>query len=494
MLCISIAQESRRLALVDMLNAARQCDLLELRLDRFGKAPDVNELLTAKPKPVIVTCRRREDGGQWEGSESERLTLLRQCIINKADYVEIEHDVADEIRPFPPSKRVISYTNLDETPTDIGIIYAKLQKKKPDIIKLTTLARTPEEAWPLVQILAKPALPTVVAGLGKAGVMLSVLGRKIGAPWAYASLERCMEAYPGQPTVHDLNNVYHYPAITKGTRLVGVTGFGRLEYATAGILNAGLAHLELPARCLPLAVGGIRNFRKVMDAVKLASVVIDAENRGPLAEVATDLETAASHAEAVDLLVHQDERWQGYNLLCRASLAVLESTLKARSNNERPLEGRTVMLSGVHANTRALAYALGKRGAACVISSRDKENAHRLAQQFNCRYVQFEAMYSTLHDVLIVCSDEQDIKARLRTPDAGIHAGYLKPGMTVMDLTSLPIRSQLIRDAELRDCIIVDPRQIVVDQAVMQLKLITGREVPRSVPEQALQAILDPDE
>src|SRR5207244_1391100 len=58
MICISIAQESRRLALADMLNAARQCDLLEIRLDRFDKAPDVGELLAHKPKPVILSCRR----------------------------------------------------------------------------------------------------------------------------------------------------------------------------------------------------------------------------------------------------------------------------------------------------------------------------------------------------------------------------------------------------------------------------------------------------
>src|SRR5688572_21633278 len=112
MICISINQESRRLALADMLNAARQADLLEVRLDRFGKAPDLRELLSAKPKPVIMTCRRTQDGGFWEGTEEERLAILRQCIISKADYVEIEYDVADEIRRFPPSQRVISYTNL----------------------------------------------------------------------------------------------------------------------------------------------------------------------------------------------------------------------------------------------------------------------------------------------------------------------------------------------------------------------------------------------
>src|SRR5436309_867599 len=152
MICISINQESRRMALVDMLNAARQCDLLEVRLDRFGKAPELGELLSHKPRPVIMSCRRPEDGGNWDGNEDERLALLRQCIISKADYVEIELDVADQIRRFPPSQRVISYTNLQETPDNIADIYAEMRTKNPDVIKLVTLARTPEEAWPLVQL------------------------------------------------------------------------------------------------------------------------------------------------------------------------------------------------------------------------------------------------------------------------------------------------------------------------------------------------------
>src|SRR5207247_3225278 len=85
MLCISIYQESRRFALVDMLNASRQCDLLEVRLDRFGKSPEVGELLAAKPKPIIFSCRRPQDGGNWDGSEEERLAILRQCIVAGAD-------------------------------------------------------------------------------------------------------------------------------------------------------------------------------------------------------------------------------------------------------------------------------------------------------------------------------------------------------------------------------------------------------------------------
>src|SRR6516225_2203631 len=194
-----------------MHNAAKQCDLVEIRLDRFGMAPELGQLIAAKPKPVIISCRRPEDGGHWDGTEEERLAILRQAIVSKADYVEIELDAADQIRRFPPSQRVISYhIKPSDTAEDIADRYEEAQAKSPDIIKLTTLAKTPEEAWPLVQILGKPRLPTIVVGLGKPGLMLTVLGKKIGAPWTYAALERGMETYPGQPTVSALEAVYHY--------------------------------------------------------------------------------------------------------------------------------------------------------------------------------------------------------------------------------------------------------------------------------------------
>ncbi len=328
MICISIAQESRRLALADMLNASRQCDLLEVRLDRFGKAPDLGDLLAVKPKPVIMSCRRPCDGGLWDGSEDERLAILRQCIISKADYVEIELDVADQVRRFPPTKRVISYTNRMETPANIADIYAQAQTKSPDVIKLTTLARTPEEAWPLVQILARAPLPTVVVGLGKPGVLLSVLGAKIGAPWTYAALERGMEAYPDQPTVADLENVYHYRAINRATRFIGVTSFGERERATVAALNAAFAHLQLPARCLPLGVGSVRLFGKVIEAVKLAGAVIDAEHRQSILEIASEREPSTARTGAADLILHRDNKWHASDTQVPATVNALESALR----------------------------------------------------------------------------------------------------------------------------------------------------------------------
>ena len=63
MICISLTPSSRTLAPADLLNASRKCDMIELCLDSFLKTPDIASLLKLCDKPVVVSCRRRKDGG-----------------------------------------------------------------------------------------------------------------------------------------------------------------------------------------------------------------------------------------------------------------------------------------------------------------------------------------------------------------------------------------------------------------------------------------------
>lgn len=492
MICISIAQGSRRLALVDMLNAAPQCDLIELRLDRFGKAPDVTELLANKPKPVLMSCRRRADGGEWEGPEEERLALLRHCIVSKAEYVEIELDVADQIRPFPPSKRVISYTNFRETPADIVEIYNQACSKRADVVKLATLVRTPEEAWPLVQILRAPAVPTVVVGLGKLGIMLTLLSRKMEAPWAYAALERGMEQYPGQPTIHDLETVYAYRDVHPSNRFIGVTGFDNLQTATVAGLNRAMATLDMPVRCLPLQVGEIAIFRQIMKAVKLVALVVDDEHRQALAGIAAELEAPARHAAAVDALVRHDQDWKGYNLAIRAAIVSLENALRARNPGDQPLAGRTVIVVGASGNARGVAWGIQRQGGILVVASHDRNAAGDIAKTLDCRQVPFEAIYSTLHEVLVICADREP--AGVRVPRTPLQPTYLKPGMTVMDLTAPGTKSDFLRGAEEHGATIVSPREVLLDHLTLQVKLLAKMDVDRRVLEEAIAPFCGEDE
>jgi 3-dehydroquinate dehydratase/shikimate dehydrogenase len=477
MICISINSESRRLALADMVNAKHFGAVLEVRLDRFGKSPDIGELIAAKPRPVIMTCRRPDDGGFWDGTEDERLAILRQCIICKADYVEIELDAADDIRPFPPSQRVISYTNLRETPPDIVDIYEDMKTKRPDVIKLVTLARTPEEAWPLVQILAKSVVPTVVVGLGKPGIMLAILSRKLGASWVYAALERGMEAYPGQPTVSDLDAIYRFKDIQKSTRLIGVTGFGDREQITVAALNAAFAHCNLAFRCLPMGVGNMKIFRKIMEAAKLAGAVIDTEHQASILEIQPELHGLAKETQAADVLVHKNEAWHGVHTAGQAWINALKNALAKRHFGDNPLKDRFVLLAGLNDASQIIAREVQRLGGNAIIAANDKKAGLAVAQAIGCRFVAFEALYTTMHDVLILCDDEKDPK----TGKGGIHAGYLKQGMTVIDLTAGAHLTPLLRDAQMRGCDIVTPLDLLLDLLELQAKTLTSKSVPREV-------------
>jgi len=336
-------------------------------------------------------------------------------------------------------------------------------------------------------------VPTVVVGLGKPGVMLTVLGRKMGAPWAFAALERGMEAYPEQPTVRDLRDVYHYDAIDRKTKLTGVTGFGEREYLTVALLNAAFARLGLAVRCLPLEIGSMRLFRKVLDAIKLPAVVVDEGHQDTIRDVVTEAESNVDRAGAADLLVHQGEKWQGWYLRHRAAVDALEAVLRSRGGGDKPLEGRTVMVVGATGLARVLGQRIVKRGGILILASRDRTAVQQLAQELQCRHVQYEAVYSTLHDVLVVCSDEQRAATAGRSREAGLHAGYLKPGMTVMDLTEGPRPSALLREAQQRGCGVVLPQQVLLEQTARQVRLIAGKETPREPLQETLHNLL-PDE
>jgi 3-dehydroquinate dehydratase/shikimate dehydrogenase len=487
MICISIANKSRRFALVDLFNAAPQCDLVEVRLDYFDQAPNISEILANKRKPVIMTCRRAKDGGEWMGQEEERLALLRQCIVSRADYVEIELDVADKIRPMPPTKRVITYTNLLEIPDDLPQIYQQALTKKPDVIKLVVPARSPEEVWPVLQILAKPGAPTVVVGVGKPGIMLALLARKVGAPWVYAALERGMEAYFEQVTVDDLAAVYHYSSIARGTPLIAVTGFGEWQYLSVALLNTAFAYLGETVRCLPVEMGSSTLFRKVLEIIKARSAVIDPAHQSAVRDVVAELKPSAALAQAVDFLAHEGGKWLGYNIFCRAVLAALDETLwagkpkEAREHAENPLKGRVVVFVGANGLAHVLAAGVQRAGGIPIISANDKAASQKLAQALGCRSILVEAVYTTLHDVLVRCEN------------IDLHPGHLKAGMTVADLTGLPRRSNLLTEAEQRGCLVVSPQQLLVQLVSRQVRAITGKSMPEAILFAKLQLLLIED-
>ena len=89
MICISIVPGTNEEALALIARALPWADLVELRIDRIGE-PDLPLLLHAGKERILVTNRRRDEGGFFAHCENRRMELLREAIDLGARYVDIE--------------------------------------------------------------------------------------------------------------------------------------------------------------------------------------------------------------------------------------------------------------------------------------------------------------------------------------------------------------------------------------------------------------------
>ncbi len=257
------------------------------------------------------------------------------------------------------------------------------------------------------------------------------------------------------------------------------------------LLNAGFAHLNLPIRCLPLQVGKVKLFRKVIEAVKLRGVVVDDEQQAALRNVASELDADAVGVSlnpgglpaehAVDLLVQSDSKqWQGAHTFSPGAVAALEAAL---SEKGRTLDGAIVMIAGLTATSRSVARATKERGGKMIFASANKPESAKMCRMLGGRQVLPEAVYTTLHDVAVISREDSE------KPD--LHPGFLKAGMFVMDLTDLPRETPLTREARKRGCSVVSPQAMLIEQVRRQLRRLTNQDVPSAVLEEVMNSLLE---
>src|SRR4051794_8187816 len=105
------------------LRAARDAavvgDLIELRLDGVTDL-DVAGALADRRRPVIVTCRASWEGGQFDGSEEERRSILSRALALGAEYVDVEWRAGfADIIAQDPSRVVLSSHDFEAVPADL---------------------------------------------------------------------------------------------------------------------------------------------------------------------------------------------------------------------------------------------------------------------------------------------------------------------------------------------------------------------------------------
>jgi 3-dehydroquinate dehydratase/shikimate dehydrogenase len=494
MICVVIGRSRHKMMLIEVQEAAKRgAKLVELRLDYLARTPDLKRLLTDKPPDceLIATVRRPEDGGRWNSTEEARRMLLRQAVVAGFDWVDIETDVADEIRRYKSVKRIVSYHNLHEVPADLEQIYQRMCQQDPDVVKVSVTAQQPADNLRVLSLLKNAPKPTVTLCMGDMGGPSRVLSGKFGAAFSYAVFNKDYRVAPGILSYDELRQIYRYNDINPQTQVFGVVGDPVAHSLSPLIHNAAFRQLGLNCVYVPFRVprSQLPAFLKEFDRIPVKGYSITIPHKEAAAALAHQKDHWVSKTQSANTLLRVPEGLAAYNTDAEAALTSLTADLPKQPGAPATVAGAQVMLLGAGGVARSLAHALHHAGAKIIITNRTPENGQKLAAEVGGKAVDWESRHQTPCHFLINCTP---VGMHPNVDESPVPASYLRPNLVVMDTVYTPENTLLIKDARAKGCHVRTGVDMFVRQAAMQFKLFTGQDAPLELMYKLVKRALSP--
>lgn len=226
MLCCVIKGPTYEKAYQQLTQAQAHCSLAELRLDFFDTidCEQIQKLRNDIPLPMIFTLRSRSQGGDYDGSEEERINQIRKLSQLKPEYIDVESDVSptftNELKTKnPDTKIIVSFHDFEKMPS-LELVLKEMQKHNADIYKMAFMLQSSAEALSLLLFMQKNSKNVLAMGMGSFGKPTRILGPVFGAQFVYANTDLESSTAPDKfqqkpyPTIIIMKTLIHLPSCT----------------------------------------------------------------------------------------------------------------------------------------------------------------------------------------------------------------------------------------------------------------------------------------
>jgi len=449
-----------------LLQVPPGCSLVEIRGDHLA-AGEIAALLSCTQRPVIVTIRRADDDGGFEGTESERRRLLLGALEAGAGFVDVE--LTSELRDLADGEQASRVILSDHgAPCDASVlatIYGRMAKTRAGRLKIVPDAGAPRDTAAVRSTLAiavRDGRPLACFAGGRAGAVSRLMAPAWGSWATYGAVERGAETAEGQFTATDLLELYDVARSGPDTRRFAIAGNAVFGSPSPAIHAAGYRAAGLDARYLPVEADRLEECEGLFGRAGLLGLEGLAVTI-PFKEAARArcgrLDEVAEASGAVNTVLFEGGGWAGYNTDGPAILSLVRAHVDPA--------GARVAIVGAGGTARAAAAVLSARGARVTLYNRTSSRARHVAETLGVEAAPFEELDEAVWDVLVQATPLGAQGERVLPAER--LAGHL-----VLDAV-YGVETPLVRDARQRGVAVVDGFELLVEQALLQFERMTGR-------------------
>ena len=370
-------------------------DMVELRVDMLNKGERAKvakfpEMLMKEAMwhvPVLLTFRRKCDGGMFEGSEKERMRFFENVLsrrnvgrverVDRVDglhgpktgfgYVDLEEDFGGEklveLAHKAGAKVVRSLHKFDGPVKNLS---AKIRElgTSGDIAKIAFMPRGLADVSRLFATIPHSPfpIPHVVIAMGPQGLATRVLAGRLGSVWTYASVGGLGEI--GHVTPYELVRDYRIRSTTREAALFGVTGWPLKKTRSPEINNAAFAVEDEDAVMIPFPAKTAKEAFAFMKAMDMKGMAVTIPHKRGVMPLLDRIDPFARKVGAVNTVVREGDKLVGYN----TDVAGIAEALKGFAGD---LRGRSVALLGDGGAAQAVKIALKTLGAKFKVFHRE---------------------------------------------------------------------------------------------------------------------------
>jgi 3-dehydroquinate dehydratase/shikimate dehydrogenase len=449
--------------------AAAGADLVEVRLDSAAD-PDPAGALEGRRGRILVTCRPAWEGGTFRGSEEARLALLERAWTLGAEFVDVESRAPGTpgfLARTRGERVVLSEHHFDAVPRDLDARLAALCASSASVVKIAVAASRLRDTLPLFAWGRAHRDRRVVAlAMGMAGLPTRVLAAHAGSCWTYAG-----EGWaPGQVPAERLLREFRYRRVTATTAIYAVLGRPIGHSLSPALHNAAFDVHGDDAVYVPLEAEDVDDFLGFAAALRVAGVSVTAPFKVALAPYAR-LDEAATTVGALNTLRRDGSTWTATNTDVEGFLAPLDGRL--------PLVHARAAVLGTGGAARAVAFALGRRGAHVTVHGRNLQRAAEVAALGAGQGAAW-TVPSGSWDLLVNATPIGTAPRDQETP----LPGACFDGTLVYDLVYNPPSTRLLAEAAAAGCDTLGGLDMLVAQAQAQQLFWLGRR-PDAAPMRA---------